>query len=120
MNRRISPVWGTLGLALLCLQLVVAVHIVYDETVWTKQNWADYKIDPGVWGYLNPSDEVIKSPELLSELQKTSWNSLDGPMPRRTASAPLYVERRFARAPAALLLRRRFPVQASAAFAPCK
>lgn len=71
--------------------LVSSVHIVYDETLWTKQNWATYKIDPGIWGHLNPADDIVKQPELRSLVQQTTLNSLDGPMPRRAASAPLCV-----------------------------
>lgn len=101
-----------LGLVLLRQAGVsVAVHIIYDEVLWTKQNWEEYKIDPGIWGHLNPSDEALKESDMLKAVKKTQLNSLDGPMPRRTASAPLWVTARRA-APAARSAARRSAIRA--------
>ena len=90
-----SAVLLAVGLLLLhTVQLSRSVHIIYDEVLWTKQNWEEYKIDPGIWGHLNPSEEVLSDPDLLSIVRRTKLNSLDGPEPRRTASAPLCVTAR--------------------------
>lgn len=74
------------------LQLVATSHIIYDETVWTKRGWEEYKIEPSSWNSLNPADDAVKVPGALEALKKTERNSLDGPLPRRPPSAtPLCV-----------------------------
>jgi hypothetical protein len=83
--------WALLALLWHHASTAVGIHIIYDEALWTKQNWEQYKIDPGIWGHLNPSDDIIKDLDLLSVVQKTAMNSLDGPMPRRTSRPPMCV-----------------------------
>jgi hypothetical protein len=80
-----------LGLALVLGALVVltGAHIIYDETLWTKSDeWPQQRLDPGIWERLNPSDEAMRQPELRAALQKSAWNSLDGPTPRRAVTTP--------------------------------
>ena len=74
-----------LGFALLAVA-VTGVHIVYDETSWTKQHWEKQKIDSIIWEHLNPSDEALKGSSALELIKTTASNSLDGPMPRRAAA----------------------------------
>lgn len=85
---RAKPLAAALAALALLAAAVSAVHIVYDETSWTKQQWAQQKIEPGVWSHLNPSAEALGSSDALEVLKATISNSLDGPMPRRTAAPP--------------------------------
>lgn len=78
---------AALLLAALALPLIAAVNTIYDETAWTKRNWHEYKLEPGLWASMNPSDDAIKQLDVLGDVQKTTANSLDGPKPRRTPSS---------------------------------
>jgi hypothetical protein len=79
-------------LLLLALLGLAGAHLIYDETLWTKsEEWGQYRLEPGIWERLNPADDAIQEPELRATLQKSSWNSLDGPLPRRTVTSPLCV-----------------------------
>jgi hypothetical protein len=72
--------------AALLIPLSLAAHIVYDETSWTKQEWPQQRIDPGLWRHLNPADDAIKDPDMLAAIKKAKWDSLDGPSPRRATT----------------------------------
>lgn len=72
--------------ALFMLHVAVAVNFIYDETLWTKQEWEKYKIDFNSLNDFNPSEEAVSAPELKAALSHTILNSLDGTSPRRRIS----------------------------------
>ena len=66
------------------LPLAAAVSIIHGETAWTKRAWAAYRVEPGLWAAINPSDETIAQLDVLADVRRTLYNSLDGPTPRRS------------------------------------
>src|SRR5689334_6738182 len=68
---------------LLLIQLAWAVNVVYDEALWTKQDWQRYKVALDPMEDFNPADDLIKDPQLLEGLTSSRFNSLDGPTARR-------------------------------------
>lgn len=82
------PILASLAVLAALTAAAAAVHIVFDETSWTKQHWDQQKLDPSVWSHLNPSAEALASKDALEVIKRSTSNSLDGPIPRRTASPP--------------------------------
>ena len=80
--RRAALLWA----CALAVPLVACVSIIHDETAWTKRAWDAHKVEPGLWAAMNPSDDAITPLDVLADVKRTTYNSLDGPTPRRSPS----------------------------------
>ncbi len=63
----------------------MAVNLVYDEFLWTKQVWQLAKVDNAL-RHSNPSDLEPKLFEVYPSIKGTTANSLDGPQGVRDGS----------------------------------
>ncbi len=66
----------------------LAVTQIYDETLWTKQLWAKWKLDSATFS-VTPTDEnpiLLGSSAHAEDVREALQNSLDGPGPRAVAT----------------------------------
>ena len=68
----------------------LAVSMLYDEMVWTKSLWQDFKVENPLLS-LNPTDEVPAFLGAYPGVDDSTFNSLDGAVFRRRALQHQYV-----------------------------
>lgn len=70
---------------LFSVSVALAVNVVYDEVLWTKQIWSSAKVS-NMLLYTNPSDQDPKLLEVYPSVRGALANSLDGPNEKRDGS----------------------------------
>jgi hypothetical protein len=73
------PRAALLLLAVLGVSAAMAVNVLYDEMLWTKQAWAEGGKFPNPLLYSNPTDQEPKLLEVYPSIKGSVSNSIDGP-----------------------------------------
>lgn len=94
-QRRSAPLTHRASALLLALVLLhsglarASLTYVFDELLWTKEDWAAHKL-PYPWtDPFTPHDHQLLPPELQLVLADMDSNSLEGPIPARKAADEL-------------------------------